>query len=268
MAQREFTTVVAVDQKHLKQLKTVWPTWERHKPGLLDNPMVVIYDQASGISPDDIRQATNHPALTICSWPPPNVVFEGDPETKWYHPQRYKMLAAFVHVPAAVVTTAYWLKLDTDVVATGCPDWIDEEWLWDTPAICAHRWGFTKPANQMLLLDDWVARHREPLRILASEKPLCMSPKLDSDRLSHPRIISWCGFFNTTITRLASDFARRTCGDGQLPVPSQDGYLWYVATRLGYQVKRVDMKARGWEQWCTDTNIRLAALRALNSHGI
>lgn len=259
-----FTTVLGIDQKHLSQLKLVWPTWARHKPSLLKQPLVIFYDQQDGLSERDIHEATNHPRPRIYSWPPPRVEYHGDPASKWYHPQRYKMLAGFVHVPAMTVETPYWLKIDTDVVATGMPCWIDKDWFDKSPAIVAHRWSFTKPGNQMELLDAWVEKHKRNLAMLAEQPPLDLHPEPGSERLGHSRIISWCGFFNTVMTRLASDFANSTVGYCQLPVPSQDGYLWYCAERLQHIIRRVNMKDRGWEWWSTDHNVKKAVERVVN----
>lgn len=257
----DYTLVIGVDRKHLRQLKMVWPTWARHKPEFLERPMVIFYDQTE-VTEWDVRQAVTHPNPLFYAWPPKGVTYNGNRDDKWHHPQRYKMLSGFVHVPALTVDTPYWLKLDTDVVATGQPDWIDPKWFRNTPAIVSHRWAFTKPANQMLLLDEWVEQNRRQLYVLSQHPPLNLVPQEGSERLGHWRIISWCGFFNTTLTRLASDCANATCGSFQLPVPSQDGYLWYVATRLGHEVVRTIMKERGWEWWSTEGNIRKAVDRA------
>lgn len=267
MNPHDYTTVIGVDAKHLNQLRMVWPTYEVHKPDLLKQPLIVFYDQESGITREDVQRSVTHPNPVIYAWPPPRVRYTGDFTSKWFHPQRYKMLAGFVHVPAMCVDTPYWLKLDTDVVAVGKPDWIDPSWFTGNPAIVAHRWGFTKPAEQMIVLDNWAETHKDSLRLFSATEPLNLHPHPDWERLCHPRIISWCGFFNTTMTKLAARCASATCGECQLPVPSQDGYLWYVSQRMNHRIERVNMKERGWEWWSTDANVKNAVMRAL-SHGI
>ena len=169
------------------------------------------------------------------------------------------MLSGFVHVAAEHVRTEFWLKLDVDCVATMHPDWIDEAWFVDEPAIVAQRWGFTKPANQMLDLDRWALRLFDEL----PSEPLNLRPNEGSSRLNHKRIISWCGFFQTEFTRTCSRLANESGYINSMPVASQDGYMWYVAKRFGLPIKRVDMKQRGWQHWLTMRNIKRACEEAM-----
>jgi len=166
-------------------------------------------------------------------------------------------------VAAERVWTDYWLKLDTDIVATGNDDWINPDWFVDDPAIVSAAWSYTKPPDQMVKLDRWAELHRDVLGIVAEKPPLNLVPKPGEVRLRHKRIISWCAFFQATLTALCAGLAKATCGPGQLPVPSQDGYMFYVAKRLGLPIMRTNMKALGWEQWHTEHNIREAVERAM-----
>lgn len=256
----DYTLVVGVDKKHLDQLSWTWPTWKRNKPSLLKSPMAAFYDRDQ-VSGNELRSVIDHPDLKTVAWPPQGVEYSGGCD-KWHNQQRYRMLAGFVHVPAKHVDTTYWLKLDTDVVATGNDDWIDPAWFDEDPSIVCQPWGFTKPANQMLILDAWAEKYAGSLGFKDCP-PLRLVPQEGSDRVCHKRIISWCGFFWTAFTGVAARWAENTCGEGQLPVPSQDGYLWYVAQRLGLSIKRVQMKNRGWEHWSTTHNVVLAAKRAM-----
>jgi hypothetical protein len=256
----DYTTVVGVDAKHLRQLAVVWPTWARHKPSLLKHPMVAFFD-VQQVRAEDIRSVVGHPNLRTVPWPPDHVVYEDQPAAgRFGSAQRYKMLAGFVHAPARCVETEYWLKIDTDVVATGEDDWIDGRWFAGSPVIVAHPWGFTKPPDQMLRLDEWA----EGVSFLSQFRPLGLAPKPGWTRLTHKRIISWCAFFRLDFTSLCSQLAERYCGCWRLPVPSQDGFLWYCAQRLGLDVVRTGMKGRGWEHWSTEKNVLEAARRALD----
>jgi len=261
----KFTTVLGLDAKHLDQLKIVWPTWMRHKPAILDNPLVIFYDRHDpGIDALAIRGAIpEHSDVIITSWPPGGVEYGGDPNDKWTRPQRVKMLSGFVHVAAKYVHTDYWLKLDVDTVATGHPNWIDPRWFENNPCIVAQPWGYTKPANQMIELDEWIASGTSAGSQLT--QPLNLKPKEGWSRVRHKRIISWCGFFNAEFTRWCSMVAESRCGVGRLPVPSQDGFMWYMARRYNgaSSIVRANMKKRGWEHWTTMKNIRKAAERAM-----
>ena len=139
-----YTTVVGVDAHHLEQLALTWPTWRRHKPSLLDHPMVVFYD-TSQLTEAAVCGVVDHPYLKVIPWPLGDAEYlVGDGEDRWSGAQRYKMLAGFVYVPAAYVETDYWLKIDTDTIALGQDDWIDPSWFEGKPAIVSQKWGFTK----------------------------------------------------------------------------------------------------------------------------
>ncbi len=250
----DFTIVVGVDRKHLGQLRITFPNWARNKPSLLSHPMLAFYDPKE-VTESDVRRNVRHPNLGVVPWDPRTISNGRSPsQGKWDDPQRGRMLAGFVHVPAAHVTTDYFLKLDTDTVAREPDDWIDESWFQDSPAIVAHAWSFTKPADQMLVLDEWAENHPDVFR---GTHPLNLAPQPGWSRLGHRRIISWCGFFETRFTKLCSAIA----GGESLPVPSQDGFMWYMATRLGRPVIRANLKGRGWEHWSTMRNIASAVGR-------
>ncbi len=259
----DYTLVLGVDARHLQQLSIVWPTWRRHKPSLVRQPTVIFYDREE-VTPLDISKVlgdTCSSGTTLVSWPPEGVTYPQG-TTRWDNQQRYKMLAGFVHVPPAFVKTTYWLKIDTDVVATGNDDWIDPHWFSGHPAIVSQRWGYTKPADQMDRLDEWSQRiESDDFPFLLP--PLRLHPRPNANSVAHKRIISWCAFFRTEATTSAASYAEHNCGLGLLPVPSQDGYLWYFCARQGWPVVRTQMKSRGWKHRNSMASIRDAATEAL-----
>ncbi len=259
-----YTLVCGVDASHLRQLAVTWPTWKKHKPDLLNHRMIVFRDKDQ-VSSKEIMDMVDHPNLSIYSWPTGNANYGDATRDKWTNPQRVKMLTGFVYISALFVKTKYWLKLDTDVVATGQPDWIDQDWFNNDPAIICHAWGFTRPAKQMLKLDAWVAAnsHREEFREIASKPPLNLHPEEGSDRVCHPRIISWCGFFKTSLSRTCVKLSEASGRPYTMPVPTQDGLMWYVAKRLRMGISRQQMKKRGWSQWLTWKNIETHAREAM-----
>jgi len=251
----EYTLVVGVDAKHLEQLALVWPTWKLHKWRLLQNPMLVFYDES--VTGKEIQEAVgNHPNLQIVRWPPPGIEYEGG-DDKWTDPQRYKMLAGFIHVPAIHVQTPYWLKLDTDTIAVGNPEWVNPEWFTKDPAIVSHPWGYTKPPDQMLELDRWGFEFQDvfPSRFI-ERGSMGLVPETGANKLKHSRIISWCSFCATNFSQWIAKMATMSCGLGKLPVPSQDGYAWYMARRMGYVIERPNMKELGWEHHGRTSKIR------------
>ncbi len=261
----KYDVVIAVDANHLEHLKLVWPTWKRHKPSLFKNRIIVIYDSQSvtvkditnviGIQkPDDVQ---------FRPWPPLGVEYEHDPTSRFGNGQRYKMLSAFVHQAWYDRPCDYWLKLDLDVVATGNDDWVNEDWFKDKPAIVASGWGYTKPADQMLKLDQWVVDHDDKLKVIAQYPPLNLVPESGSGLVRHSRIISWCGFFNVGFSAFCAGIAKRTVGYAKLPVPSQDGYHFYVAERCKLPIVRVRMKDFGWQHCSNIKVVRSAVEKAM-----
>jgi hypothetical protein len=257
-----YSLVLGVDKKHLDQLNMVWKTWRKNKPSITRTPLVVFYDKDQ-VNPDSIKKIVNKRNLTMCPWPLNGATYSGDNSDKFNDPQRHKMLAGFVHVPPALVQTEYWLKMDLDSVAMEDDDWINEDWFKKEPAIISHGWSFTKPANQMDVLDEWVLKNKSHLEKLNQYAPLNLHPKPDATRIGHKRIISWCSFWKTSFSKWASWMASTTCGMGGIPVPSQDGYLWYCAKRAGLGIVRTNMKDLGWEHQSSHRSIEQAVMRAM-----
>lgn len=246
-----YTLVLGLDSKHADQLRMVWPTWIKHKPSILDNPLLIFVDELSfrddGIPMINNEIVVEHGDVTYVSWPSSEVKYEGDPNNKWTNPQRAKMLSGFIHIAAKWVKTPYWLKVDTDVVATGKDDWIEDSWFINNPAIVAQKWGYSKPPMQMLKLDQWVRNNPEKLSHWNQYPPLNLIPNPGSSLVKHERIAGWCGFYNTEFTKACSEAAESTCGVGQLPEKSQDGVMWYLAKRGNFEIIRTNFKSRGWK---------------------
>jgi len=262
----DYSLVVGVDAYHLRQLALVWPTWKKHKPSLLAQPMIVFFDRQQ-TKEASIRAVVDHPDLRIVPWPLRGLEWDrekGEEKNKFRDPHRAMMLSGFVYVPALFLDTPYWLKLDTDVVVTGTDDWIDPTWFSDDPAIVAHRWTFTRPADQMLKMDRWVEENQKRLPLdITSMEPLNLVPQPGWDRVGHKRIISWCGFFDSDWTRRMSLLTRQPDGTFRLPIPSQDGFFWYMATRMKRKVVRANMKKLGFQHWSTWGNVEKHAREAM-----
>lgn len=227
----DFTTVVAVDEPHLAELKLVWPTWRRFRPEILDNPLLLICDGT--VSLDRWKRHVrfiDHPNARFVLWKMPHVS------------QREKMLTAFVHCVARHVSTPWHLKLDTDTVAVEKGSWLQPAWLLPDeagrrPVFISHAWGYTKPAKAIDILEAW----GDSLPELRGYPRLNLRPAIGSDRVRSPRITSWCFLGDTEWVRGVSAYA-----SGRLPFPSHDTYLWYCAARSGRFFRRVRMNKLGW----------------------
>jgi len=228
----DITIVLGVDAKHLEELRLVWPTWMRHKPELREMPCLVFYDVMQ-VKPEEMAFLHEHPALRLVSWELPHA-----------RTQREKMLTGFVHVPAREVQTPWYLKIDTDVIATGPGEWIRKEWFQpkekdELPVFITSPWGYSKPRYVMDVLDDWA----DGVPILAGHPRLNLPYSTKTNKVRHGRIISWLFFGRADWTR---EMAALAGLDGRLPVPSQDSFLFYCAARLRRRYLKVRMSDHGW----------------------
>lgn len=238
-----FTIVVALDARTLGQFRATWPTWRALKPELLDFNWLVIADGFAG-SPEWWREQ-----LEDLELPPHRLILWSWPQRDDKHAtaaitQRERMLTAFVRVPPACVTTSHWIKVDTDVIATRRSKWIERSWFRGSavPAMVASPWGYSKPPDILHRLQRWADRH--PNSLLRQTAPLSL-PELQEgmETMPLPRIASWLCIVELGFSKLA---AQLMTGD-RLPVPSQDTYHWYLATRLGIPIRRHNFKRGGWE---------------------
>lgn len=228
----QITLVLGVDALHLEELRWVWPCWMKFRPELLQMPVIVFYDPAQ-VDPEQVTFLREHPNLRWVAWSMPSA------ET-----QREAMISGWVHIPAREVQTKWYLKLDTDALATGPADWLQESWFardaqGREPVFISSHWGYSKPRYVMDVLDDWGDRHPRFSRHPRLNLPYSSA----SLHISHPRIISWFFIGRTDWTREAASWTGK---EGRLPFPSQDTFLFYCAARLGEHFVRTPMIRYGW----------------------
>ncbi len=233
----EYTTILAIDDHTVKDLRGVWPTWMLLKPELRQAPMIVIYDAQAGdyrYWKKRTRFMRDHRNVRLVAWDWPN---QDDTEFSDMD-QRERMLTAFVKLPPALVETPYWHKLDCDVVAYAPGPWIKPEWDKHYPSLIGPGWPYTKPAEALATLDRWALT----VPPLAPLRPMDVAVAPGSEIARKQRICSWCFFCSTAFSKLVADYC-----PGRLPVPSQDTLHWYVAWRRGDNVVRHNFKADGWQ---------------------
>ena len=240
----DFTTVIAVDNNYIEQLQIVWGTWKRFRPELFDHPMVVIYAAECDVYRDRPKWM-DHPDMSFISWP----VYDG------FIDQRDRMLSAFVRAAPQMVSTEWWLKLDCDTYATKHHGrWIPRRDEMEGMAFAGPRWRYTKPAWQMMELDNWAANHKG----FRGTKPLGLMPEPGSDLVRHDRVCSWVFWANTEFTVHAANLAEQGCGQLRIPVPSQDGYHWFVAERMGEKYLYRGAKNYWWRNHASIGRLRSA----------
>ena len=236
----DFTILLAADAAHADELAISYSTWMMHKPSLASRPIVVMCDLHT--CPEDpsgdwwrwkLRFLLEHPggaSLKFCC---------DDRYAAADH--RAYMLSQFISA-VRHVSTPYYLKLDSDTIATGCDDWINPKWFWGGPEIVAPAWGYTKPASQVADFNAWSDLFPD---LFPHAR---VNAKIVGNVAKHRRFISYCQFGNTAWTRKMAkpaehpDFASKV----RLPIPSQDGYLSMCAERSGALVRHFDAKAAGW----------------------
>jgi hypothetical protein len=238
------TVVVGLDARTSKQFVASSPTWIAAYPELLRARWLVFFDQTQ-LPGDAVLDALERVlpagvAFDLMSW---GLGTE-------YESQREKMLTGFVLGAPFRVRTDWWIKIDTDALAERRSDWPNPDWFRGedgrTPAIVASPWGYTKPADQMARLDAWATVAGVP------GEPLNLPVEPGASRCCHPRIASWLSFYRTSFTLDAARYCEPPASRGsgvaayKMPVPSQDGFHWYMSRRLGELVVRANMKRRGW----------------------
>lgn len=227
----DFTTVIAVDDRHVRELEITWPTWVRFRPEILHRPLLILCDGDRSHEEWHTRLAfVEHPDRRLVCWQLAGV------------DQREKMLTALTLAPGREVSSDWYLKLDTDAIAVATAPWIQPEWFAPDasgrlPVFVGSSWGYTKPAQFLARMDMWADGRPE----FTGTTPLNLQAEPDSNRVRHPRITSWCFFGRTDWTRDVTSVC-----NGRLPVPSHDTFLWYCAERMGMHYRRIPMHRLGW----------------------
>jgi hypothetical protein len=229
------TLIVGLDGPHLKELRRTWPTWRQFKPDILQMPTVVFFDPTQ-VDPREASFLNEHPLIRWIPW-----------RLEAARNQREKMISGFFHIAAREVSTPWYLKLDTDTVATGPGNWLQDQWFekdasGKLPVFIAPRWSYTKPRYALDVLDDWADGVPE----LARFPRLNIGYNSNSRRVRSKRIISWFFLGQTDWTKGLLPWLDP---GGRLPVPSHDTFLYYCAARRKERVIRLKMEATGFAHW-------------------
>lgn len=233
MGLMEFTTIVGVDEKYVKELGVVWKNWALYRSEITTNPIVFVCDGDAG---------------DYSSWKSTIGKIVGDTEFRielWSQPevsQREKMLNGLSIVPSYAIDTEWFLKVDCDAFAVSHEqNWFKDDWFSGSPCFVSSGWGYTKPARMLWECEQWSLgvpwlKHRAPV----------VSEWGDLDSIvKHKRIISYVYFGNTIWHRWATGFLSIS-GTDKLPCPSQDTFFSWLAVKTGSYYKAVNMKRVGW----------------------
>lgn len=225
----KFTVVLAVDAEHFAELLAVWPTWTRFHPEIRSVRILIYCDTT--LTPMSNWSGMIRSRLGPNFWPIPWERNSALADVS----QREFMLSAFVLDAPRIVPTDYWLKIDTDTIATASGPLVRDEWLEGNPALFAQKWGYTKPPEYLDRLDRWAESCELPIRNQPFRR------KIVGNKANHRRVIS---YFMGVETAWSIKVAK-ACGR-RMPVPSQDTLYHFAAARCGDFYRTIDVKAAGW----------------------
>ena len=259
----EITVVVGVDQNTARQLAISIPTWRKHRPEMFGWPWALFYDRLPplGIRSDDAQRLADEivkvSRCTIVEWPPDQMEYETP---------REKMVTGFVFVPPAFVETKYWMKIDTDVLALGPSEWFEEVWFARGYVWIAPSWGYTKNKGGGGTIEEWAERLEAFGDQAWPRKPrLELASKISGNKIKMKRMCSWVSYYDTDWTSQMAAKTSEHCGPHRLPVPSQDTFHWYCATRNQELVMTANMKRRKWTNCPRMENLKKTAAGVMDA---
>jgi len=182
----------------MEKLRWTVPTWSC-KPQFKGKRLYIFYHDLKESDFDFVREY--FPGLVLINWTMPK-----------YDDVRELMLSSFVLGAAKHIKEDHYVKLDADAYFTTDDDVFEpDDFAFD---LCAHRWGYSKPAWWIDKMDSWVNNKR-------------WKGKKRGGAVGAKRIISWCCLHNMEFVRKCAAAA----GD-RLPIGSHDTYLWYMANHF------------------------------------
>lgn len=227
----DITLVLCVDKTHIEELKFSWYTWTKFKPEIVNlKYKILIFDE-------DIEHMINSKYLPFLD---DSFLLYKFPHKAYYLSQRDAMLTSWFN-GFELVKTPFYLKLDTDCFAINdSKDWIQHIEDRNKYVFISSPWGYTKNADRIIKLENWADNIDE----FKSKPRLNLIPN-ENNTIIHPRIISFFFIGNTEWTKRMSSYCILD-HHIELPVPSQDTFLWYCAARGGFSYKRIKFKKYGF----------------------
>ena len=224
------TLMLCIDKDHIEELKFAWKTWEFFKPEIVNiKRKLLIYDSAIS------------ERLSELSFVDSSFQLHSFNNKRYYQSQRDAMLTSWFE-GVRLVQTKFYFKIDTDCFATnGNKNWIQAISDADQYKIIASPWGYTKNPQRIHNLELW----GDNAKNISNFPRLNLIAKPGSDKIIHPRIISFLSLMDTAWTLLIAE----ECWNNDhyiLPDPSQDTFTWYCAQRRQDPIKRIRFKKFGF----------------------
>jgi hypothetical protein len=229
VASKDVTVVSAVNGKYLDRFLRNYPKWMTIE-GIMEYPVILF------VHPDalyDSRLYKVRKNVQVIPWSLPEA-----------ESMREEMLSAFVLGTARHVQSKWWIKLDADTSPKSDPAYpfgaklVFPEKSWKDDAFTAHRWGYTRPGEFLVRLEQWASQHPS-LKGTSPVFPEESYPEMEkARRYGHRRVASFISLQSRDFTRTCAELA-----GPRLPIPSHDTYMWYLATRMGRPVVGVNLKS-------------------------
>jgi hypothetical protein len=175
------TLALCVDADHIEELKFAWKTWKYFKPELVQTKeKLLIYDM-------EIRDR-----LSELDFLDDSFTLYSFNNKHYYQSQRDAMLTSWFE-GARKITTKFYLKIDTDCFAVNDnKSWLSAISDADNYVITASPWGYTKNPDRIYRLEEW-GDLAPPIKDFPR---LNLRPNPGSDKILHPRIISFFSLMN------------------------------------------------------------------------
>jgi hypothetical protein len=274
IASLDLTVVVGLDHTTLEQWRISLPNLAMFRPALFYKPWVIFYDwrRLNGNAIVDVIEHNGldrSPHIRLHPWPPSGI------DDAQYPTQRARMLTGFVYA-VREVKTAWWMKIDTDVLAVGnTKQWLETQWFRRGGGrsrrynvMIAPSWGYTKVKG--VLADRQLPHATRSANIWAEtletfgdkafDTPrLGLSRHVVGNKITMSRTCSWVSYYRTSWTLRVAELAERLVGPCQLPIPSQDTYHWYCAERGQERYLKANQKRRQWINISKLHNLRTTA---------
>lgn len=242
------TLTLCVDIDHISELKFAWSTWNYFKPELTGlKHKLLIYDAECESRLDELKFIDS--SFKLYRFDKKNL----------YRSQRDAMLTSWLD-GVSQISTDYYIKIDTDCFAVNYDNrWVDIMNHPKDSVIISNPWGYTKNPERILALEQW----GDTIDLFKNYPRLNLYIRPGSDKVVHPRIISFIGLFSTQWTKKII----QPCwiqNHYELPDPSQDTFTWYCAQRLNSPIARVRFKKFGF----IHTRLKKAQKHIETKHGI
>lgn len=225
------TVVTASDTNHIDLLIHSLPTWINCKK--LNCQIIVFYNQINDKNVNEqIEKILSYDNVKLIQW-----------DIDGAETQREKMLSSFIFGVSEYVKTDYWLKLDSDTVATNEKLFIKKSHF-DYDMV-GQPWSYTKPGYMIPQIDFWLDGLHKLNKIKefrGTEKYRLIGDEIEKQKHKAHRVISYCRLTKTSLIKEI----RNNILLNRMPCKSEDTLVWRYCDRLNKKWLRFKFSDRGF----------------------